>query len=134
MPNEELMQPEAPETAAVLQETAPAIGPNEIKKFISVLRDYKTGKAATDRRIIASEQWWKLRNTEEEQKETEVGKDGGFTSRSGWLHNVIVSKHADAMEAFPQPVILPREKMDEQEAKLLSDIIPCILENNKFEK
>ena len=98
MPNEELMQPEAPETAAVLQETAPAIGPNEIKKFISVLRDYKTGKGATDRRIIASEQWWKLRNTEEEQKETEVGKDGGFTSRSGWLHNVIVSKHADAME------------------------------------
>lgn len=134
MPNEELMQPEVPETAAVLQETAPAIGPNEIKKFINVLRDYKTGKAATDRRIIASEQWWKLRNTEEEQKETEVGKDGGFTSRSGWLHNVIVSKHADAMEAFPQPVILPREKMDEQEAKLLSDIIPCILENNKFEK
>ena len=46
MPNEELMQPEAPETAAVLQETAPAIGPNEIKKFISVLRDYKTGKGA----------------------------------------------------------------------------------------
>lgn len=125
---------DAPETAAVLQETAPAIGANEIKKFMKVLHDYKTGKSATDRRIIASEQWWKLRNTEEEKKETEIGKDGGFTSKSGWLHNVIVSKHADAMENFPQPVILPREEADKAEAELLSDVIPCILEHNNFEK
>lgn len=132
---ENTMQPEVTDTAAgVLQETAPAIGPNEIKKFMKVLHDYKTGKSATDRRIIASEQWWKLRNTEEEQKETEIGKDGGFTSKSGWLHNVIVSKHADAMENFPQPVILPREEADKDEAELLSDVIPCILEHNNFEK
>lgn len=132
---EETMQPEVTDTAAgVLQESAPAIGANEIKKFMKVLHDYKTGKSATDRRIIASEQWWKLRNTEEEQKETEIGKDGGFTSKSGWLHNVIVSKHADAMENFPQPVILPREEADKGEAELLSDVIPCILEHNNFEK
>ena len=124
-----------PETAAeVLQETTPAIGSNEIKQFMKILQIYKSGKSATDRRIIASEQWWKLRNTEEEQKETEVGKDGGFTSKSGWLHNVIVSKHADAMESYPEPNILPRERADEQEAKLLSNVIPCILEHNQFEK
>ena len=135
MPNEEIMRPEAAETAAgLMQETTPAIGPNELKKFMKVLHTYKAGKAATDRRIIASEQWWKLRNTEEEQKETEIGKDGGFTSKSGWLHNVIVSKHADAMESFPQPVILPREEADKQEAELLSAVIPCILEHNKFEE
>ena len=135
MPNEEIMQPENPETAAgVLQVTAQAIGPNEIKKFMKVLQKYKTGKAATDRRIIASEQWWKMRNTEEEQKETEVGKDGGFTSRSAWLHNIIVSKHADAMKAYPEPLFLAREKNDEAEAKLLTSVVPCILENNKFEK
>jgi len=118
----------------VVAGAGPAIGPNEIKKFMKILQNYKSGKSATDRRIIASEQWWKLRNTEEEQKETEVGKDGGFTSKSGWLHNVIVSKHADAMESFPQPVILPREEADKAEAELLSDVIPCILEHNKFEK
>ena len=135
MTNEEIMQPENPETAAgVLQVTAKAIGPNEIKKFMKVLQKYKTGKAATDRRIIASEQWWKMRNTEEEQKETEVGKDGGFTSRSAWLHNIIVSKHADAMKAYPEPLFLAREKNDEAEAKLLTSVVPCILENNKFEK
>ena len=52
---------------------------------------------------------------------------------SGWLHNVIVSKHADAMAAFPQPRILPREQEDKAEAAVLSAIIPCILEQNKFE-
>ena len=110
------------------------IGENELKKFMKILQQYKVGKSATDRRIIASENWWKLRNTMEEQKETEVGKDGGFTSRSGWLHNVIVSKHADAMDAYPAPHFLPREQGDQQEAELLKDIVPCILESNQFER
>ena len=113
---------------------SPAIGAEELKKFMKILHQYKAGKANTDRRIIASENWWKLRNTLEEQKETEIGLDGGFTSRSGWLHNVIVSKHADAMESFPAPVFLPREESDRQEAELLKAIVPCILEHNQFEK
>ena len=119
---------------AVVETAGPAVGANELKKFMKILQTYKTGKANTDRRIIASENWWKLRNTEEEQKETEVGTDGGFASRSGWLHNVIVSKHADAMESFPAPNILPREEADKAEAEKLSAIIPCILEHNRFEK
>ena len=53
---------------------------------------------------------------------------------SGWLHNVIVSKHADAMEAYPEPNILPREQGDRPEAQILSDIIPCILEQNQYER
>lgn len=110
------------------------IGPEQLKKFVRVLQKYKAGKANTDKRIVAAENWWKLRNTMEEQKETEVGADGGFTSRSGWLHNVIVSKHADAMESYPEPIILPREEADKGEAKLLSAIVPCVLEHNKFEK
>ena len=117
-----------------LEMLAPAIGAEEIKGFLKVLQKYKTGKAATDRRIIAAEQWWKLRNTEEEKKETEIGRDGGFTSRSAWLHNIIVSKHADAMKAFPEALLLPREQEDEAEARMLTGIVPCILEHNKFEK
>lgn len=113
---------------------SPAIGAEELKKFMKILHQYKAGKANTDRRIIASENWWKLRNTMEERKETEIGLDGGFTSRSGWLHNVIVSKHADAMESYPSPNFLPREEQDRQEAELLKAIVPCILEHNQFEK
>lgn len=108
------------------------IGEEQLQKFTQILQKYKAGKSQTESRIIASENWWKLRNTSEEKKSTQIGKDGGFVSVSGWLHNVIVSKHADAMEAYPEPNILPREEGDRAEARILSDIIPCVLEQNKF--
>lgn len=113
--------------------TAQAIGPEQLKVFTKTLEEYKTGKSRTEQRILASENWWKLRNSIEEEKGTNIGKDGGFKSVSGWLHNVIVSKHADAMEAYPEPNILPRESGDRGEAQKLSAIIPCILEQNSFE-
>ncbi len=112
---------------------AAVIGPEQLKKFLSVLQEYKSGKTRTEQRILASERWWKLRNSEEEEKETNIGKDGGYKSASAWLHNVLVSKHADAMEAYPEPNILPRESGDRGEARMLSSIIPCILEQNHFE-
>ena len=117
----------------VVQTEALAIGPEQLKKFMQVLQEYKAGKSHTENRIVASENWWKLRNTMEEQKTTSIGKDGGFKSVSGWLHNVIVSKHADAMESYPEPNILPREEADKGEAQMLSAIVPCILEHNQFE-
>lgn len=109
------------------------IGAEQLKKFMEVLRKYKAGKVQTENRIVASENWWKLRNTIEEKKNTNIGGDGGFTATSGWLHNVIVSKHADAMEAYPEPNILPREEADKGEARMLSAIVPCVLEQNHFE-
>lgn len=113
--------------------TSAAIGAEQLKKFTAILEEYKAGKSRTEQRIIASENWWKLRNSMEEDKETVIGKDGGFKSVSGWLHNVIVSKHADAMEAYPEPNILPREKDDRGEAQKLTAIVPCVLEQNNFE-
>ena len=109
------------------------IGAEQLKRFTQVLEKYKAGKVQTESRILASENWWKLRNTIEEQKVSNIGGDGGFVSVSGWLHNVIVSKHADAMEAYPEPNILPREEMDKGEAQKLSAIVPCVLEQNQFE-
>lgn len=109
------------------------IGSEQLKQFTKVLQEYKAGKARTEQRIVASENWWKLRNSIEEQKETNIGGDGGFKSVSGWLHNVITSKHADVMEAYPEPNILPREEGDKGEARMLSAIVPCILEQNRFE-
>ena len=128
MENKPMEQPMQPQPAVAM-----AIGPEQLRKFTMILQDYKSGKSITENRIVASENWWKLRNTTEEQKKTKIGADGSFTSKSGWLHNVIVSKHADAMESYPEPNILPREEGDKQEAQSLSDIIPCILEQNHFE-
>ena len=121
----------APEAMPTVQ--VQPIGSQQLKKFTQVLEKYKAGKSQTESRILASENWWKLRNTMEEQRNTNIGADGGFTSVSGWLHNVIVSKHADAMEAYPEPNILPREAGDRREARMLSAIIPCILEQNRLE-
>lgn len=124
---EQVLAPEA------MVPTVAPIGSEQVKKFIEILQKYKAGKVATEQRIIAAENWWKLRNTMEEQKVSEVGKDRTFASKSGWLHNVIVSKHADAMEAYPEPNILPREQGDRGEARMLTAIVPCVLEQNDFE-
>ena len=103
-----------------------------LREFTGILQKYKAGKHSVERRTIAAENWWKLRNQAEERKTSEGLS--GFQAVSGWLHNVIVSKHADAMEAYPEPSILPREAGDRQEAAVLSKIIPVILEQNEFEK
>ena len=103
-----------------------------LREFTRVLQKYKAGKASIERRTIAAENWWKLRNQAEERKSIEGLQ--GFQAVSGWLHNIIVSKHADAMDAYPEPAILPREAGDRQEAGMLSRIIPVILEQNEFEK
>lgn len=113
---------------------AKPIGQEQLFKFTDILKKYNGGKARTTARIQASEQWWKLRNNAEELEKTRIGKDGGWVSSSGWLHNVIVAKHADAMESYPEPNILPRERGDRQEAQMLSHIIPCVLEQNQFER
>ena len=128
---EDKEQVKAPEAMATI---APPIDSEQLKHFTDILQKYKAGKTHTEQRIVAAENWWKLRNTIEEEKVTNIGVDGSFTSKSGWLHNVIVSKHADAMEAYPEPNILPRELGDKEEARKLSAIIPCVLEQNKFEE
>lgn len=122
------------ETKTMEAPQAAAIGAEQVKKLTEVLQKYKTGKKRTEQRIVASENWWKLRNDAEEGGDSlTMGKEG-FKSASGWLHNVIVSKHADAMEAYPEPNILPREEDDRAEARILTAIIPCVLEQNQFEK
>ena len=111
----------------------PTIDASRLREFTAVLQKYKSGKAALERRVVAAENWWKLRNRFEESRGG-VHSETGFQSESGWLHNVIVSKHADAMDAFPEPVILPREPGDREQAKLLAAVLPCILEQNRFEQ
>ena len=108
------------------------IGEKQVQELTRILQKYKSGKAKTEQRIIASENWWKLRNSAEEQSTFDL-MNGKFTSKSGWLHNVITSKHADAIEAYPEPNILAREAGDKGEAIMLSAIIPCVMEQNNFE-
>ena len=111
---------------------AAAVDAARLEELTRILQGYKAGKAHLEKRVVAAENWWKLRNSAEERAESSLS-DGGFRSKSGWLHNVIVSKHADAMDAFPESVILPREPDDAAEAEMLGAIIPVVLAQNRFE-
>ncbi len=117
---------------AVLEEV---IGTEEIQEANLTLQKYKEGKANLERRIVENEQWYKLRHWECMRKD----KKGQSTSSqvepvSAWLFNCIANKHADAMDNYPSPNILPREEGDKGEAQMLSSIVPVILEQNDFEE
>ena len=109
------------------------VNEERLRDFDKILLKYKAGKHSVERRVVAAEQWWKLRNETEERKQG-LGWDDSFRAKSGWLHNVIVSKHADAMESYPEPIVLPREPGDKETAKTLSSVIPVVLEQTRFEK
>lgn len=126
------MRPEAEMTQDISAPVLPVDG-KRLQEFDQILRKYKAGKARLERRVVQSEQWWKLRNDEAARKEMGVAWDRDFESRSGWLHNVLVSKHADAMENYPEALVLPREPGDRQQAETLTSIIPCVLEQCDFE-
>ena len=108
----------------------------QFNKIRKTFNEYKQGKARLDKRIKDDEDWWKLRNSFEESRFFYTPNDGSnqFHANTGWLHNIIVNKHSDAVDNYPNPVILPREPGDKEEAKTLSEIIPCILEQNDFEE
>ncbi len=113
------------------QTTAPRVDSARLQELTGILQRYKAGKGNLERRVVAAENWWKLRNGAEETGGPRG--DGGFRSKSGWLHNVIVSKHADAMDAYPEPLILPREPDDEHEAEMLTAVVPVVMAQNRFE-
>lgn len=106
------------------------VGKEQLAEAMQILQRYRAGKARFDRRIIECEQWWKLRHWD---YMTDKGNPDDDKTKSAWLFNCIMSKHADAIEGYPEPNIRPREVGDKEEAKRLSAIIPVILEQNDYE-
>ena len=109
---------------------AQVIGKEQIQKANLTLQKYKEGKANLERRIVDNEQWYKIRHWEcMRNKDT-----SDVQPSSAWLFNCIANKHADAMDNFPSPNILPREEGDKAEAEMLTSIIPVILDQSDFEE
>ena len=112
----------------------PKIGQEEVRRAAEILEKYRRGKVHLEQRIIDNEQFWKLRHWEQMAKTGEGGNPGDPQPTSGWLVNCILSKHADAMDCYPEPTVLPREPADRAEAKRLSRILPVILKRNQFKR
>ena len=102
------------------------IGIKEIRKAYQTLLLYKQGKRSLDARIVENEEWYKLR--------CGCTADGKLGQNSAWIFNSIINKHADAMDCYPEPNVLAREKGDEVLAKKFSAILPIILEQQNFEQ
>lgn len=117
------------------------IGTNEIREAASILEKYKSGKANLEQRVIMDELWYKLRHWEVLKRTGKVQQNTGEEAKtpspepaSAWLFNAILNKHADAMDNYPEPIVLPREQSDEKSAKILQSVLPVIMENNGFEQ
>lgn len=105
------------------------IGVEQIRKATEILKKYKAGKARLEEKIIANEQFWKLR-------QWNYMNDGvaDFKPASAWLWSCIQSRYSDAMDSYPTCNFQPRQEDDKAEAKKLSSIIPVILEQNRYEE
>ena len=102
-------------------------------RAMTLLQKYKETKKALDERLVENEEWWKFHEwdlvnggkTEAERVDPEP--------TSAWMFNSIINKHADFMDNFPAPNILAREESDKDAAKILSEVVPCILDQCEYE-
>ena len=121
------------EKEVMTTENAPVrigIGVEQLREAAQTLRKYKQGKANLEQRVIDNEEWYRLRHWECLRQGSEKQQ---VEPVSAWLLNSIANKHADAMDNFPAPNILPREPGDVREARQLSAIVPVVLEQAGFE-
>lgn len=115
----------------IVQEREPVIGAEQVREAQQIMMEYKNGKKSLEERVIANEQWFKLRHwdyirtTENEDQVEPV---------SGWLFNSLANKHADAMDNFPMANFLPREMDDKPEAQKLTAIVPLVMDQTDYEQ
>ena len=141
---EQDMSPEMEAMLLTRPDDAPMITDKDVERGIDLLTKYKDGKSNLESRIVNDELWWELRHWEGigQSKAKRVDRSGKEVKStppqpkptSAWLFNTIQNKHADAMDNYPEPVVLPREESDEQSAKTLSQILPVVQEYNHFEQ
>jgi hypothetical protein len=112
------------------------IGKEQIATATEILQRYKAGKVNLENRIIENEEWYKLQHWEQIRNKGGNVKENIVDPEptSAWLFNSIANKHADAMDNYPEPNVLPRVKDDQRDAETLSKILPVVLEHNDFEE
>jgi len=126
--NEIAMFQQTAKKKQMLSQMKPKIGTEEVLKASEILRKYKEGKARLEEKLIANEEFWKLR-------QWNYMNDGAddFKPATAWLWSCIQSRYSDAMDSYPTCNYRPRQSDDKAEAVKLSAIVPVILEQNRYE-
>lgn len=113
--------------------TKPHFTPDKVSEVLQILHEYKDGKTTVDMKATENQEWWRLRHWNVIQGKTEAGK-AKVEVGSAWAVNSILNKHADFMDSFPKANVLAREADDEEEAQILSKILPAIEEHTAAEQ
>nr|DAI18282.1 MAG TPA: Portal protein [Caudoviricetes sp.] len=128
-PKQEAEQTEPQQSAP----TEPHFTPDKVSEVLQILHEYKDGKTTVDMKATENQEWWRLRHWNVIQGKTEAGK-AKVEVGSAWAVNSILNKHADFMDSFPKANVLAREADDEEEAQILSKILPAIEEHTDAEQ
>ena len=113
------------------QNEALPVGEAQVAEATQILQRYKAGKAALDKRLVDNELWYRMGHWKNYSNPMMPGKS---QPSSGWLFNSIANKHADAMDNYPEPNVLPRAADDEDTARALSSVLPVVLEQADYEQ
>ena len=122
------------------EEKKKPIGKEEIAKARQTMMEYFNARKVYDERYKANFDVYNLMYSESKDPQFVKDDSGNLIKKliddhiGGQTLNVIMNKHADAMDNYPEPVFLPREKDDEKTAEMLNCVVPCILERNNYEK
>ena len=104
----------------------------DFEKMKSCYVQYRASLSGFRERVKQSRLWFKQQQTE--YKSVTEAEAGRPQSHSGHIFNAIQYKHADLMDNYPAANILPREPKDEESAKVLTEIVPFILERCAFKR
>lgn len=106
---------------------------SEIVKQAEARRQkYAKGKKSLDEKATANQKWWRGRHWSEIKKDNKSLEDAEKPT-SAWLFNSIINKHADMMDNFPKPNVLPRSRDSQFDAEKLGKIVPVVLEQNGYQ-
>lgn len=137
LPREDAAQTQQEEEKRSDNAAAKPVGKKEIAKMREKLREYVGSKAPYDERYKNNFDTYTLLYTENNRLRS--GKEGETNEviknrRGAQTLKVILNKHADAMDNYPEAICLPRSKDDEETAKILNGVLPCVLARNGFKK
>lgn len=127
---------ERAQTAKQMASEKPAaIGADQVRKAMETLKKYKDGKARLEAKLIADEEFFKKHQWRYlSAGESDDKKDKRFEPATPWLFSCLQSRYADTMDSYPTCNIVPRQGDDKEEARILSQIIPVILQQNDYEE
>ena len=101
------------------KEEKAVVDAERIREAERILKEYKRGKASLEARIVDNELWYRMRHASPHAKNEPA-------NASGWLFNALASKHADAMDNYPEPVFLPMRRVVFRAGQMLVDRVRTV--------